>query len=94
MGSGIARSLRLFLCVLGMAGSFIFSTLPTWNPRLGGPAVARIVVSASAFWRLAPLWRAVTGAVPEVILPAAVLWRDGSGSYVSSIEAAWAKCMK
>jgi hypothetical protein len=31
----------LELCVLGMATSFIFSTLPTWNPRLGGPTVAR-----------------------------------------------------
>lgn len=66
----------LELCVLGMAGSFIFTTLPTWNPRLGGPAVARIVVGVSAYRQLAPLWRAVTGAVPEVVLPAAVPWRE------------------
>lgn len=66
----------LELCVLGMACSFIFSTLPTWNPRLGGPTVARIVVGASAYWRLSPLWRAVTGAVPEVVLPVAAPWRE------------------
>src|SRR5579859_3500608 len=49
----------LELCVLGMATSFVFSTLPTWNPRLGGPTVARFVVSASAYRRLSPLWRTV-----------------------------------
>lgn len=76
--SSVVYPLRalLELCVLGMATSFIFSTLPTWNPRLGGPAVARFVVSASAYWRLSPLWRAVTDAVPEVILPTALSWGD------------------
>ena len=62
----------LELCVLGMATSFVFSTLPTWNPRLGGPTVARFVVSANAYWRLSPLWQAVTDAVPEVVLPTAL----------------------
>lgn len=66
----------LELCVLGMAISFIFSTLPTWNPRLGGPTVARFVVSVSAYWRLFPLWREVTDAVPEVVLPTALSWGD------------------
>lgn len=65
----------LEVCVLGMAISFIFSTLPTWNPRLGGPAVAGMVVSASAYWQLSTLWRAITNAAPEVVLPADVpLW--------------------
>lgn len=66
----------LELCVLGMAITFIFSTLPTWQPQLGGPAVARFVVSVSAYWRLSPLWRAVTNAVPEVVLPTALSWGD------------------
>lgn len=66
----------LELCVLGMATSFIFSTLPTWHPQLGGPTVARFVVSVSAYWRLSPLWRAVTDAVPEVVLPIALSWGD------------------
>ena len=66
----------LELCVLGMAISFIFSTLPTWNPRLGGPTVARFVVSVSAYWRLSPLWRAVTASEPEVVLPTALSWGD------------------
>jgi len=61
----------LEICVLGMATSFIFSTLPTWNPRFGGPALAGIVVSASAYRQLSPLWHALTDAAPEVVLPAA-----------------------
>lgn len=84
----------LELCVLGMAISFMFSTLPTWNPRLGGPAVAHIVVSANAYWRLSLLWRAITNAVPEVVLPAAVPWRDAPAirpTSTSSYRGAWWK---
>lgn len=62
----------LELCVLGMAISIIFSTLPTWNPRLGGPVLAHIIVSASAYSQLSTLWREVTAAAPEVILPTAL----------------------
>jgi uncharacterized protein DUF6545 len=76
--SSVAYPLRVLLelCVLGMAISFIFSTLPTWNPRLGGPALARIIVSASAYSQLSTLWREVTAAAPEVVLPTAPSWGD------------------
>jgi hypothetical protein len=66
----------LELCVLGMATSFIFSTLPTWNPQLGGPALARIIVNTSAYWQLSTLWRALTAAAPDVVLPTALPLRD------------------
>jgi len=70
--------IRLTTLAMVVAGLFALGVIATTmaDLRLGGPTVARFVVSVSAYWRLSPLWRAVTAEVPEVVLPTALSWGD------------------
>ena len=56
----------VFMGILCLA---VATLVPQWGTRLGIPALARHLDAVRAYWRLRPLWRALTQVCPEVVLP-------------------------
>lgn len=60
-------------CAVALA--FAGATIPSWSRKLGVEAVLRHTSATVACWRLGPLWRELTAAYPEIVLPAPLTWR-------------------
>ncbi len=76
--SPLARPLNLWLefsVLMGILCLALGTLVPQWGKRLGVPVIARHIGVVLAYWRLRSLWRRVSRARPEVVLPTAVTWR-------------------
>jgi hypothetical protein len=62
----------LFAVVFLLAGT----TIPSWGPRVGVPALIRQVRMLVAYRRLRTLWRTLVAEAPAVILPVPVRWQS------------------
>ena len=62
----------LFAVVFLLAGT----TIPSWGPRVGVPALMRQRRMLVAYWRLRSLWRTLVAEAPAVILPVPVRWQS------------------
>lgn len=68
----IARVLNVWLegsVLMGILCLAVATLVPLWGTRLGVPALARHLSVMRTYWRLSPLWRALTHIYPEVVLP-------------------------
>jgi hypothetical protein len=77
--SRLAQPLNLWLefsVLMGILCLALGTLVPQWGKRLGVPAIAQHVSVMLAYWRLRALWRRLSQARPEVILPTAVSWRS------------------
>ena len=65
------------ICIL-LAVVFILagSTVPTWGPRAGVPALMRQLRMLLAYWRLRSLWRVLVAEAPTVVLPVPGRWHS------------------
>ena len=68
----LARMLNVcvdFSVFMGILCVAVATLVPLWGTRLGIPTLARHLSVLRAYWRLYPLWRALTQCHPEVVLP-------------------------
>lgn len=67
----------LNVCIVVTVGfGMIGSTFPLWGRRIGALALCTHLSAVLSYWRLKSLWRAVTSAAPEVVLPTWLTWSD------------------
>lgn len=60
-------------CTVALA--FAGATIPSWSRKLRVEAILRHASTTMSCWRLGPLWRELTAAYPEIVLPAPLAWR-------------------
>lgn len=72
--AGPVHGALMLTIVLAVACTMIGSTFPLWSRRVGALALLTHLSTAASCWRLGSLWRMLTTAVPEVVLPTWFSW--------------------